>query len=47
MTEQELKEFFEQEERQLNVGGQKFLATHMEIMRLIEAAESGNRDCDE
>lgn len=43
MTEQELKKFFEQEEKKMNLGSAEFLAAHEEILRLIKIAKNGNK----
>lgn len=43
MSEKDWKEFFEQEERKMNLGSPRFLAAHIEIMNLIEAAKMATK----
>lgn len=44
MNEQELKDFFDQEEEKMNIGGPEFYAAHKEIMRQIKNAENGKKN---
>lgn len=41
MTEQELKDFLEQETQKMDIGNLKLYATHAEIMRMIDMARRG------
>lgn len=43
MTEQELKDFFEQEENKMNIGSPEFYAAHEEIMHLIKSVENKSK----
>lgn len=42
INEQEWKDFFEREEKKMEIGSPEFYLTHKEIMNMIEAAKNRN-----